>query len=166
MSKRMFMETTKIPARRTAAQISEALADAGANAVLMEYANGDIEAVSFRLNINGQEVPFRLPVRVAAVVAILAKRRGLSMTGAGPKMRAQGARIAWRQILRWVQAQLALVQTNMVSAEEVFMPYMQIAGDSQGRTLYEVANEKGFGKYLPLPTDGRKRAQGPARTEP
>lgn len=44
-------------------------------------------------------------------------------------------RVAWRQIYRWVQAQLALVDTEMVKVEEVFFPYIQT---KNGHTLYEL----------------------------
>jgi hypothetical protein len=43
--------------------------------------------------------------------------------------------VAWRQILRWVQAQMALVETKMVKVEEVFLPYIQGPG---GQTVYEL----------------------------
>ena len=41
---------------------------------------------------------------------------------------------AWRIILRWTQAQMALIETGMVSAAEVFHPYMMIDDQKGGRT--------------------------------
>jgi len=54
----------------------------------------------------------------------------------------QARRIAWRQILRWVQAQMALVQTGMVTADQVFMPYIMV--DKEGTTLYQQLISQGF----------------------
>lgn len=54
----------------------------------------------------------------------------------------QAKRIAWRQILRWVEAQLALVETDMVKMQEVFMPYIQV--NIKGQTLYEKLEESKF----------------------
>ena len=53
----------------------------------------------------------------------------------------QAKRIAWRQILRWVEAQLALVETGMVKIQEVFIPYMLM---DKGKTLYEKLEETQF----------------------
>jgi len=49
--------------------------------------------------------------------------------------------VAWRQILRWIEAQLALVDTEMVQIQEVFMPYLQM---NTGQTLYEKLEETKF----------------------
>jgi hypothetical protein len=54
----------------------------------------------------------------------------------------QAKRIAWRQILRWSEAQVALIETEMVKTEEVFMPYIQL--DSSGKTLFEKIQEGNF----------------------
>ncbi|MDD4980682.1 MAG: hypothetical protein PHC54_05390 [Candidatus Omnitrophica bacterium] len=58
------------------------------------------------------------------------------------KIAQQAKRVAWRQILRWVEAQMALVETNMVKIQEVFMPYIQMT--ISGQTLYEKIEQKGF----------------------
>lgn len=50
-------------------------------------------------------------------------------------------RIAWRQTLRWIQAQLAMVSVGMVKTEQVFMPYWV---NNQGQTLYESIAGAGF----------------------
>lgn len=43
--------------------------------------------------------------------------------------------VAWRQVFRWVQAQLAMVDTEMVTVDEVFFPYIQTRN---GQTVYEL----------------------------
>jgi hypothetical protein len=47
---------------------------------------------------------------------------------------AQAKRVAWRQILRWVEAQLALTETKMAKLHEVFMPYLIV---DKGQTIFE-----------------------------
>jgi len=47
----------------------------------------------------------------------------------------QARRVAWRQILRWVQAQIALIETGMVELKEVFLPYI-LLNIKTGETLY------------------------------
>jgi hypothetical protein len=53
-------------------------------------------------------------------------------------------RIAWRQVLRWVEAQLALIETGMVKTQEVFLPYAMVGQNGKRRTMFEVLEEKQF----------------------
>lgn len=135
--KSLFMESTEISPEKTIAEIEEVLIRYGANAVLKEYSSGVIEAVSFRVKVNAQDIPFRLPCRWKAIENLFIKRsRRTWRSDAQKKSDADKARrVAWRQIFRWVQAQLALVDTEMVKVEEVFFPYIQTKG---GQTLYEL----------------------------
>jgi hypothetical protein len=61
----------------------------------------------------------------------------------------QAQRIAWRQLLRWVQAQLAMIDTGMVRTEEVFMPYI-VVNPATNQTLFERMQETQF-KMLEAP---------------
>lgn len=145
-SKTLFMETTEISPERTISEIEMVLIENGCNAVLKEYTAGAIEAVSFRISVNGQDIPFRLPCRWQAIAGIFMKRKAgkwnYTLGDATKKACAdKGRRVAWRQILRWVEAQCALVQTDMVKMEEVFFPYIQ---SKSGQTLYEL-HEKSIG---------------------
>lgn len=128
----IFMETTKISAEKTVGQLQGVLAKYGATQVLTEYAAGQVEAVSFKMMAGGAAVPFRLPCRWRALMAVMNKKRGMSASATFLEDRAR--RVAWRQILRWVEAQCALISTGMVAAEEVFLPYMQSV---TGLTLFE-----------------------------
>ena len=53
----------------------------------------------------------------------------------------QAYRVAWRNILDWVQAQMALLEIGMAKIEEVFLPYMQ---DREGVTFFERMEQRGF----------------------
>jgi hypothetical protein len=61
--------------------------------------------------------------------------------GKTPNGYGQAYRVAWRNILDWVQAQMALLEIGMAKMEEVFLPYMQ---DRQGLTFFERMEERGF----------------------
>lgn len=134
------METTEISAERTIVEIERHIITNGASAVLKEYAGGSIEAVSFKMVTPAGDLPFRLPCRWQAIETILTKKaRGqynYPLSDATKfKIREKSKRVAWRQILRWVEAQMALVETSMVTVEEVFFPYIQAPG---GQTIYEL----------------------------
>lgn len=137
----LYMETTKISAERTAQEIGALLAEAGASAVLTEYdVKKKISGFSFKLRVGLQDVPFSLPVRIDPVFRRLQSRRKRHRYRNECEDRNQAERIAWRQLLRWIQAQWAMIDTGMVAAAEVFMPYIQV---EPGRTLWERAIDGG-----------------------
>jgi hypothetical protein len=140
MGGRLYMETTTIAPNRTAGQIQDVLRRYGAHGVLTEYEGGEVSAVSFTIRVNqDQEVPFRLPCRWAQIYHLLrSRRRGVRKNSV---LEAQAKRIAWRQILRWVEAQMAFIETGMVKMEEVFMPYIQVGID---KTLFDRLEEQRF----------------------
>ena len=133
----LFMETTTIDPARTVAELTGLLARGKAQAILTEFdPQGEVAGVSFRIDVGGQLVPFKLPCRWEQIFELLKQRgRRRWMTERQKAALQQKAkRVAWRQLLRWVQAQLALIETQMVKVEEVFLPYVQLTG---GQTLYE-----------------------------
>jgi hypothetical protein len=136
----LFMETTKIEPEQTVAQIQNILGRYGAGAVMTEYDKGAVVALTFKIQLGQKDLPFRLPCRWQAIDTILlSRRKRLRKTD---EIAHQAKRIAWRQILRWVEAQMALVETDMVKIQEVFMPYIQMT--ISGTTLYEKLEKKGF----------------------
>ena len=148
----LLNETTAVPASRTIAEISQRLVEAGARQINQTYsAQGRVEGIDFCIEAFGTILAYRLPARADAVFQLLQKRRkrarGLE------EDRKQAERIAWRHILRWVEAQLALVQTCQAEAAQVFMPYRLL---DAGRTLYDAYVEH-QGKFLPAPPMEGKR---------
>jgi len=84
-------------------------------------------------------IPFKLPCRWKPIFNVLDGRK--KRKPYRRSIEAQAKRVAWRQILRWIEAQLALVETNMVKMQEVFLPYLLQKDD---KTLYEYLEEKNF----------------------
>lgn len=139
----LFMETTKISAGITVGQIQNVLGKYGATQILTDYEDGEVSAVSFCIQVGKNKVPFRLPCRWKAVHTFFVNRYKNSMNENQERnCVSQSKRVAWRQILRWIDAQLALVETEMVRIEEVFMPYLVV--DKKGTTLYQQIAEKNF----------------------
>jgi hypothetical protein len=125
--------TTKIDPDKTAGEIAKLLSMAGAKAVLTEYNDEDnyVSALSFKLVVNGQELGIKLPCDWKPVLNILEEDRKVPRSFVN---REQAVRVAWRIVLAWVEAQLAIIQTKMVKTEEVFMPYIIT---KSGKTLFE-----------------------------
>src|SRR3954463_11735805 len=59
--------TTDIPVERTVAEIQKILSENGASAIAIEYHDGAITDIFFKVKRNGQELPFRLPAKVDGV---------------------------------------------------------------------------------------------------
>ena len=131
----LYMETTQISAEKTAQEISGLLIQAGASAIRQDLADKKITGLSFTLMVKGEHVPFMLPIRIEPVFLCLQKKISpKNRVKNAPKQLQQAERVAWRQLLKWIQAQIAMIDTGMVQADEVFFPYVQ-TGVNQ--TLYE-----------------------------
>ena len=129
--------TTKIDPDKTASEIARCLSMHGASAVLTEYdeENGYVKALSFKINVEGQSIGFRLPCDWKPVLEILENDKKVPRHMAN---REQAVRVAWRIVKSWVEAQMALVETRMVSTAEVFLPYAVM---KDGRTLSDKVKE-------------------------
>ncbi len=104
-------------------RIQKCLLDHRAKSISYEYADdGRITGLTFGIEINGVTVGVRLPARVENVERIL---------GATTNSQKEQAYVtAWANIRDWIEAQLALVDTEMVRMEEVFLPYVVIGSQT------------------------------------
>lgn len=148
MKKTLFMETTEVPAERTAGEIISMLVASGANQVNTEYANGAIVGLRWAMRVSGCNVVFAMPARVAPVEKILLKRRtGMLDAAIRARVADQARRVAWRQLLRWTQAQMSMIECGMTEPGEVFFPYLQTPA---GSSIFEAFKEQGM-RMLPAP---------------
>ena len=53
----------------------------------------------------------------------------------------QAERVAWRILKDWIEAQMALLDIEMVRFEEIFLPYIET---QNGQTIYERLEQKQF----------------------
>lgn len=128
--------TTKVSADKTAGEIQNILGKGGASAVMSEYDNGEVSAIAFQLEITGQILSFRLPINTEGVLRAL--RRDCEPRWCNKE---QAVRTAWRILKDWVEAQLALVESNQADLAEVFLPHLQ---DGTGQTIYSKLKAGGF----------------------
>lgn len=142
--------TTSIESDKTLHEIQRILAKAGALAIMTEFdADGEVEAVSFQIKAPHGPMSYTLPCNLVPVLKILDQE---SRAGKVPRRlvtKAQAGRVGWRIVKDWIEAQVALVQTQMVSLDQVFLPYVRT---SNGQTLYQRYLEQG----LPLLTASRR----------
>lgn len=140
----LYMESTEISAERSAGEITSALIRAGANQIATDYDSGRIKGLRWTMLIAGQNIVFSMPARVEPIFKIINGRRAYPFDYEN-KDQLQAERVAWRQLLRWVQAQLAMIECGMTEAAEVFFPYMQMGE----RTIFERFKEQEFKAIAP-----------------
>lgn len=129
--------TTTIAPQKTVMEIQSALAKAGASRILTDMDDdGNIVALSFELKNpeTGTPIGFRLPTDWHPVYETLVRQR----VSRGLQTPEQALRVAWRITKDWVEAQLAIIETKMVTPAQVFLPY---AITKDGQTVYQYIAE-------------------------
>ena len=123
--------STTVTALKSISEIQGILVAHGATHILMDYHNGEPTGMAFIAATPYGDMPFRLPASIDRVQAVLNKQRVRSEVS-----KELASRVAWRILKDWVRAQMAILETEMVSIEQVFLPYMQVG--QEHKTLYEV----------------------------
>lgn len=129
--------TTQIDAEKTIMEIESILSKHGARGILKEYNGaGYVTGVSFYIELEGNKLPFKLPLELPAWIALInqaVRDKKLPKRFLNDSIQAQ--RIGWRVIKDWIDAQMALIETRTVKLEQVFLPYIYDFGTKQ--TLYD-----------------------------
>lgn len=132
--------TTKIEPEQTIGEIQKILSKYGVIGMLTEYDGRQVSSVSFQLLIEGKKFGYKLPCNWRAVNKIFkqSNENRVKKNGRLPSLfdtgGEQAIRTAWRVIKDWVEAQLALVEINMTTIPQVFLPYTIMR---DGKTLGE-----------------------------
>jgi hypothetical protein len=142
--------TTEVAASRTIGAVHALLVEAGARAIQTEYSNVGIPtSVAFAMETAFGLRYFSLPVNSKRVEAVLRRDQHVAPRYKTPE---QAERVAWRIVKDWLEAQVAIIRTEMVTLDQVMLPYMR--GDN-GQTVYEVYRDQQLA--LPAsPNDGKE----------
>lgn len=135
--------STKASAEQTIGEIQRMLSEHGVTAMMTEYEGRNVSAVSFKMNLDGKPMGFKLPCNWRSVQTIFQEpkhRKRLKCKIAD--IDDQAIRTAWRIIKDWIESQLALIEVGMVTLPQIFLPYTIM---KDGRTLSEhVENDPSF----------------------
>lgn len=126
--------TTIVPATQTIGEIQEMLSEYGVTAMMTEYDGRQVAAVSFKMNVGGKDMAFRLPCNWRGVLEVFNKDPKFYVKHKDKDIENQAIRTSWRIIHDWIDAQLALVEVNMVTIPQIFLPYTIM---KDGKTLSE-----------------------------
>lgn len=120
--------TTKVNVFNTLGEIQAQLVKHGAKKIMQDYDEaGHITALAFMIDTPLGTRGVRLPANAEAVHAVLIQQKVKCD-------RDQAERVAWRIIKDWVEAQMAILESEMVQMDEIFLPYMI---DRSGKTLFQ-----------------------------
>lgn len=126
--------SSRVPAKQSRAEIQEKLARNGAASIVIAYGdNHEVSGITFTLHADTR-ARYCLPANVDAMERVLAR------IPRAVKTRDQATRTTWRCIRDWVYAQLALIEAEQATMEQVMLPYLELP---DGRTMYEAYQEHG-----------------------
>ena len=109
--------TTKVDVYTTIGAIQGQLVKHGAKKIMQEYDDaGRITALSFQIDTPNGLRGIKLPANAEPVRRVLAKQKVKCDVE-------QSERVAWRIIKDWVEAQMAILESEMVQMDEIFLPF-------------------------------------------
>lgn len=133
--------TTTVDAFKTVSEIEYILMKHKAKSIMKNYDGESITGLSFLIDTGVQQIPVRLPVKIDECLQVMKKEKRENPRKQIRDTREQAERVAWRILKDWVEAQMALLDIEMVRFEEIFLPYIET---NTGQTVYERLKEQKF----------------------
>lgn len=129
--------TTTIDVNKTLSEIQKILVIHGAKKIMYDYSDdGHILALIFQIETTEGSRGIKLPSNTEAVYQILLHEPKCPKSS---KTIEQAERVAWRTIKDWVEAQMAILEAQMVQIDEIFLPYMI---NPDGQTFFQAYKQK------------------------
>lgn len=123
--------STQIDSMKTIGEVQKVLVSHGAKKIITDFDDdGTPKALTFQLSVKDQVVAYSLPANWNGVLKAMEKQKV-------PKKfinKEQAIRISWRILKDWVEAQMAIVESELAGMAEVFLPYTVM---KTGNTLYQ-----------------------------
>ena len=135
--------STTIKAAKTVSEVTQILVKGGARQIMSEFDNeGNASGVSFSVMTSDGVRGFSLPVNAEPVLRILKKDPKVPQR---LKTLEQAHNVAWRIMKDWLEAQMALIATEMVTIDQVMLPYMRTIDGGTVYDLYKAGNVPALG---------------------
>lgn len=135
--------TTEVPVARSVGHVQALLAKGGATRIAIDYEDGQPSGVAFQVDGPHGPLSYVLPVRAHLVHAVLQRER----IDRRYQTAEHAKRVAWRIVKDWLEVQLAMLAADLVTMDQLMLPYQQVAA---GVTVYDLHREQQLG--LPAPT--------------
>jgi hypothetical protein len=138
--------TSEVPINRSIQRIEEQLMSHGAKEILKIIEHGQVTGIAFMIDVNGKEIPFRLPARVERVEKKLQKQVRRPIKGTMERVSEQAGRTAWKILSDWVDIQMAIIDIDQVELAEIFLSFAYDYHTKQ--TFFEKMKISGFNILL------------------
>lgn len=143
--------STEVPVNRTIAEIEKMLAKYGATHILKEYnSEGEPIMLIFSIMTDHGKMGVKLPLYPEKILSVFKKQVSNNLLPRkywdGEWAIKQAHRVGWRVIKDWLDAQITLLNIEMVKIEEIFLPY--IYNEKLGMTVYEMLDQGKFNLNL------------------
>jgi len=129
--------STGINFMKSIGEIQGCLVAHDAKAIMINYEDRIPESLSFMVETSQRVMAFKLPANISGVLKAMEKQR----LSARFTNKDHAARVGWRIVKDWVIAQMAILEAEMVSIDEIFLPYLLTDGN---KTLYDYMLDRGF----------------------
>jgi hypothetical protein len=129
--------TTTVPVKKTVSEVQELLAKAGAEQISVKYDKSKLPvAITFDLELKGRVFNYAMPNNWEKVFTLLKQQNVVKTNTKAEQEKAENkARmVSWRITKNWLEAQLAIIEAEMATSLQVFLPYAKMAN---GGTVYE-----------------------------
>ena len=129
MRKSIKNYTSGCTINRSVSEIQNLLSAKGAEKIMVDYKNNEPTGIMFLISTPKGQMPIKLPVKTENVERIFQLNKKPKYDWMKPEPlnaqeKEQAKRTAWKNIYDWIDAQLALLETEMVKLEEIFLPYV------------------------------------------
>lgn len=129
--------STTVAVEKTVGEIQKILSKNGARSIQVDYdAEGEPIALAFQVETEIGMRGYRLPANIDTVFKTLDAQYQRGAVQRRFVTREQAARVGWRILKDWTEAQMALLATRMASLAEIMLPWMIMGKD--GATVYQL----------------------------
>lgn len=133
--------TTTVAVEKTIGEIQRLLTKNGARSIQIDYdQQANPVALAFQIQTEVGQRAYRLPANIEAVHKTLTQQHQRGMVQRRFVTKEQAARVSWRILKDWTEAQMALLESRMVTLPEIMLPWM-IAG-TDGETVYQLFEQR------------------------
>lgn len=112
-------------------EIQKCLVKHGATKIVADYEGGIPISITFCIYMDNKLVGFSLPANYNGVLRAMQSDKNV------PKRlltKEQALKVSWRIVKDWIEAQMAIIDSQLADMAEVFLPYAITQG---GNTLYK-----------------------------
>jgi len=140
--------TSSIPARTSIEHIENALATHGATQILKKYSpDGKVSALCFMMQVDGRNMPFRVPALVSECETILRSYMKRPRRGTLNVLAEQSERTTWKIVSDWLDAEMAMFELGQREAMEIFLPCLY--DPVSDKTYFQIVKERRYKGLLP-----------------